>query len=122
MSERPEPRWLSVAVVRAIHADQVRQHGGHLGVRAAALLESALERADLCDVAAAAGYGIARNHPFVDGNKRVAFQVMYVFLGLNGLRIIAAEPEVVGIMVRVAAGAASEADLVGWLRAHAEAR
>lgn len=89
---------------RAIHSDQVREHGGSLGLRDAGLLESALARpmnrfqyqedADLCDLAAAYGVGIARNHPFVDGNQRVAFQAMYVFLGLNRLRIDAAEEEV----------------------------
>ena len=127
-----EPRWLSLAVVRAIHSDQVREHGGSAGLRDAGLLESALARPvnrfqyeedpDLCDLAAAYGFGIARNHPFVDGNKRVAFQAMYVFLGLNGLRIGAAEEEVVDLILRLARGELDEEDLAGWLRDHVSPR
>lgn len=123
---RPEPRWISRAVAFAIHADQARQHGGFPRLRDQGLLESALERApnrwrydptaDLCALAAAYGIGLAQNHPFVDGNKRTAFQVMYVFLGLNGLRIIASEPEVVTVMLAVAGGELNEEGLTEWLR------
>ena len=123
---------MSRAAVRAIHADQIREHGGSLGLRDAGLLESALERprhrrhyeptSDLMRLAAAYGYGLARNHAFIDGNKRVAFQVMYVFLGLNGYRISAPEPEVVAIMLSVADGRTDEQALADWLRAHAQAR
>jgi len=123
---------VSRAAVRAIHADQIREHGGSLGLRDAGLLESALERprhrrhyeptSDLMRLAAAYGYGLARNHAFIDGNKRVAFQVMYVFLGLNGYRISAPEPEVVAIMLSVADGRTDEQALADWLRAHAQAR
>lgn len=123
---------MSRAAVRAIHADQIREHGGSLGLRDAGLLESALERprhrrhyeptSDLMRLAAAYGYGLARNHAFIDGNKRVAFQVMYVFLGLNGYRISAPEPEVVAIMLSVADGRTDEQALADWIRAHAQAR
>src|SRR5919108_5125004 len=85
-----EPRWLNVTMILAIHSDQIQQHGGSLGLRDRGLLDSALARrrnryhyesaADLVDLAAASGFAIARNHPFVDGNKRVAFQAMYVSL------------------------------------------
>jgi death on curing protein len=122
---RKEPRWVPLPVVVAIHADQIRQHGGGQGIRDRGLLESALARpvhrweyettSDLGELAAAYGYGIARNHPFVDGNKRTAFQVMYVFLGLNGYRIQTAEEEVVRIVEGVASGALDERALAAWL-------
>jgi death-on-curing protein len=127
-----EPRWLSKTVILAIHADQIREHGGLLGIREMALLESALDRprnrmnygsdSDLEILAAAYGFGIARNHPFVDGNKRVAFQAMYVFLGINGLEITADEEEVVRMALALAAGDLTEAELAGWLRNHTARR
>jgi death on curing protein len=127
-----EPRWLSATMIRAIHTSQVQEHGGSLGLRDKGLLDSALDRprnrfhyepeADLIDLAASYGFGLARNHPFVDGNKRVAFQAMYVFLGLNGLRIDAEEPEVVRIILALAAGELQERDLVEWLRQHTASR
>lgn len=134
MSEpgRAEPRWLSPTLVRAIHADQVRQHGGSLGLRDNDLLHSALARAqnrwhydtdaELVELAAAYGFGLVRNHPFVDGNKRVAFQTMYVFLGLNGWRITAEEPEVVRLMLDAASGTIDERALADWLREHIDRR
>ena len=127
-----EPRWLSETVVLTVHADQIREHGGSLGLRDGGLLDSALSRprnrfayesgSDLCDLAASYGFGIARNHPFVDGNKRVAFQAMYVFLGLNGLRIDAPEEEVVGLMLALASGGLEEPELASWLRDHTSPR
>lgn len=127
-----EPRWLSTVTVLTIHADQITSHGGSFGLRDRGLLQSALDRprnrfhyepsSDLLSLAASYGFGLARNHPFVDGNKRVAFQAMYVFLGLNGLRIEAEEEEVVGLMVSVAAGEIDEAGIAAWLREHAVAR
>jgi death on curing protein len=127
-----EPRWLSATMIRAIHTSQVHDHGGSLGLRDQGLLDSALARprdrfhyepeADLIDLAASYGFGLARNHPFVDGNKRVAFQAMYIFLGLNALRIDAGEPEVVRVILALAAGDLSEPDLAGWLRQHTSSR
>lgn len=123
-----EPRWLSETVALTVHADQIREHGGSLGVRDRGLLDSALSRprnrfvyesgSDLCDLAASHGFGIARNHPFVDGNKRVAFQAMYIFLGLNGLRIDAPEEEVVALILALASGDLDEPELASWLRDH----
>ncbi len=123
-----EPRWIPPVYVLAIHADQVRGHGGSLGLRDRGLLESALERpknrfrydpeADLASLAAAYGFGLAQNHPFVDGKKRVAFQAMYLFLGLNGFRIEAREEEVVLLILSLASGQLDEASLPTWLRAH----
>ena len=127
-----EPRWLPPVYVLAIHADQVQSHGGALGLRDRALLESALERprnklryepdADLASLAAAYGFGLARNHPFVDGNKRVAFQAMYLFLGLNGLRIEAPEEDVVLLILSLASGRLDEAALADWLRTYSTPR
>jgi death on curing protein len=127
-----EPRWLTQAVVLAIHADQIRAHGGTLGLRDRGLLESALDRprnrfhyqsdVGLHGLAAAYGFALANNHPFVDGNKRVAFQAMYVFLGLNGLRITASEEDVVSLMLSVARGDLGEGDLTSWLEANTAPR
>jgi death on curing protein len=119
-------------MIRAIHTSQVQEHGGSLGLRDPALLDSALDRpqnrfhyeseAALFDLAAAYGFGLARNHPFVDGNKRVAFQAMYVFLGLNGLRIEAEEPDVVRLILALASGELSEPELADWLRQNTVSR
>lgn len=121
-----EPLWLERRLVDAIHADQIRQHGGSHGVRDSGLVESALARArqrwgyepetDLPALAASYGYGLARNQGYVDGNKRTGYMAMYVFLGLNGLEIESAEPEVVAVMVEVASGERSEEELAEWLR------
>jgi len=123
-----EPRWLAPVHVLAIHSDQIQAHGGAVGLRDRGLLESALERprnrfryepdSDLSALAAAYGFGIARDHPFLDGNKRVAFQAMYLFLGLNGFRIDVAEEEVVATILALASGELDEASLAAWLRDH----
>ncbi|MDZ4258649.1 MAG: type II toxin-antitoxin system death-on-curing family toxin [Gemmatimonadales bacterium] len=127
-----EPRWLNATMIRAIHTSQTQEHGGSLGLRDQGLLDSALDRprnrfhhepeADLFDLAAAYGFGLARNHPFVDGNKRIAFQAMYLFLGLNGLRIDAGEPEVVRLVLALAAGDLPEPKLAAWLKQHTSSR
>lgn len=121
-----EPRWLSIVHILAIHADQIQAHGGSLGVRDRGLLESALQRPrnrflyepenDLAALAAAYGFGISANHPFIDGNKRVAFQAMYLFLGLNRFRIEAPEEEVVSLILALASGELDEPLLAEWLR------
>ena len=123
---------MSVDVVLALHADQVRTHGGSPGLRDSGLLESALDRprnrlgyapeSDLFSLAASYGFGIARNHAFVDGNKRVAFQAVYLFLGLNGFRIEAPEEEVVAVVLALASGELAEVELSSWLRDHAVRR
>lgn len=128
MREAPEPRWLSRLMVDTLHQELIREHGGSYGVRDAGLIESALSRprtrwsyepeSDLASLAAAFGFGLARNHGFVDGNKRVAFMSLYVFLGLNGLDLEVSEPEVVAVMTSVADGSLKEEDLVAWIRTH----
>jgi death-on-curing protein len=127
-----EPRWVDRVVVDAIHLDQIREHGGLAGLTDENALESALARprqkweyesdVDLPGLAAAYGFGLCRNHPYRDGNKRVAFIVMVVLLELNGVRFDAAEPEVVTVMFELAAGRLSEKELAEWLRAHTTRR
>lgn len=121
-----EPVWLTRALVEALHADQVREHGGRLGLRDAGLLESALARprhvwgyegdADLATLAAEYGFGLARNHAFLDGNKRIAFVATNVFLILNGFELEASEPEVVETIIRVADGRLTRGKFIAWIR------
>ncbi|MDI6711983.1 MAG: type II toxin-antitoxin system death-on-curing family toxin [Anaerosomatales bacterium] len=123
---------MSRVVVDAIHADMIATHGGLFGARDEDALEAALARprqrwnyepaADLPQLAAAYAYGIARNHPYRDGNKRVAFVTAVTFLGLNGLDFVADEADVVATMLRLAAGEAEEGDLAEWIRRHARKR
>lgn len=126
---RTEPRWVPRVVVDAVHLDLVREHGGLQGVRDEDALESALARPrqrwaygdepDMADLAAAYAFGLARNHPYFDGNKRIAFVAMAVFMGLNGQRLDATQEEVVAVMLELAGGALSEASLAAWVREHA---
>ena len=107
-----EPVWLSAQLARAIHDDQIAQHGGSVGIRDENLFLASLDRPknlfaygtspNLFDLAAAYGYGIAKNHPFIDGNKRTGFILMAVFLELNGYSFDAPEMEVVLMMERLA--------------------
>ena len=123
-----EPRWVARVVVDAIQIDMLLTHGGMPGLRDENLLESALARprqrfsyesiTDLAALAAAYGYGLARNHPYNDGNKRVAFVVMAVFLGLNGLELAASEADVVTAIVALASGKLDEETLADWIRLH----
>ena len=125
-----EPRWVSLDLLLAIHARQIAEHGGGEGIRDRALLESALARAqqlfayggrdvDLLALAPALGFGIARNHPFVDGNKRTAYIAMRLFLRINEWDLAASAIDRYRIMIRLAAGDLEEPELVAWLRAHA---
>jgi death-on-curing protein len=125
----PEPVWLTRAMISMLHSAQIGEHGGSRGVRDEALIESALARprnrweyepdADLFTIAAAYGYGLTKNHGFIDGNKRVGFMAAYVFLGLNGFDLEAPEPDVVLTMLDLASGDLSEDEFGQWLRAHA---
>lgn len=120
-----EPTWIPRHAIEAAHAAQVREHGGQLGLRDEGLLESALARprnrrhseesVALAFLAASYGYGLAKNHPFLDGNKRIALVAMNMFLILNGHEIEAEEPEVVDAMIRVADGRLDEDGLARWL-------
>jgi death-on-curing protein len=125
---RRSPLWLGRVVVDAIHADQVREHGGLAGVRDENVLESALARPqqkhaydpdiDLAGLAAAYAFGLARNHPYRDGNKRIAFLALVTFLGLNGTEFDATDEDVVSTMLALAAGTLSETQLGRWIRKH----
>jgi death-on-curing protein len=123
-----EPRWLDIDLALDFHAEQLALFGGPDGVRDIGLLESALARpvnrfaygeTDLSILAAAYGFGIAKNHPFVDGNKRTALASMIVFLGLNGIDLDAPQEEAAAIVLSLAAGEVTEDILAGWIAAHA---
>ena len=115
-------------MLEAIHQAQIREHGGSPGVRDEGLLESVLARpqhkfayatkAEWGTLAAAYAFGLAKNHGFVDGNKRVGFMAAYVFLGLNGYDLDADEPQIVATMEGVAASKVTEAALAKWFKAH----
>ena len=120
--------WVAETIVRAIHEAQLSEHGGIAGIRDEGLLSSALARPhnleaygedpDAAALAAAYVFGIARNHPFLDGNKRAAFVVMELFLSLNGWNLEASDAICVGMMMTLAAGDLSEKMLAKWLRGH----
>ena len=120
--------WIEESVVWAIHEAQLAEHGGSAGVRDAGLLAWALARPgqldaygepppDAFDLAAAYGFGIARNHPFIDGNKRTAYVCAELFLVLNGWRFDGNDAACVTHMLALAAGELSETDFAAWLRA-----
>ena len=111
----------------AAHAEQLTEHGGGDGIRDAGMLDSAMARPrnladygepDVADLAAAYAYGIARNHPFVDGNKRTAAVISETFLMLNGQALQATDAQLVVAFVALAAGELSEPELTDWFRQH----
>jgi death-on-curing protein len=120
--------WVVASVVLAIHESQLSEHGGAAGVRDEGLLASALARprnleaygedVDAAALAASYAFGIARNHPFFDGNKRTAFVVMELFLNLNGWYLEASDAVCISMMQTLAAGSLSEEMLAKWLRGH----
>jgi death-on-curing protein len=123
--------WLGRAVLIAAHDEQLAEHGGAAGFRDEGLLDSALARPlnlaaygkpDASALAASYAVGLAKNHPFVDGNKRTAFIAMELFLWLNGFELNANDAECVLAMLAVAAGEWDEATLAAWLRSHLAAR
>lgn len=132
MAKRREPRWLSRVVVDAIHNDQLREHGGLPGIRDENALESALARpqqkwhyADRTDVpmlAAAYAFGLVRNHPYRDGNKRIGLLALITFLGLNGHDLAATDADVVAEILALADGRVSEQALADWIRHHSAKR
>ena len=118
-------RWIPEAAVLAMHDEGLAAHGGSEGLRDEGLLSSALNRPrhhasygtpSVFDLAAAYAFGIIRNHPFVDGNKRTGFLAAYVFLGLNGWNLIVPEPEVVAAVIALACGEMEEAGFAAWLQ------
>lgn len=124
-------RWLAADVLLAVHEEQLAEHGGAPGVRDMGLFESALARPlnlaaygdpDTAALAAAYGVGLAKNHPFIDGNKRTAFVAVELFLALNGIDLVADDAACVLTMLGVAAGHIDEPAFATWLRTHTQPR
>jgi len=120
-----EPVWLDVEILIDLHAEQLALFGGPDGIRDQGVLESALGRplnkfaygeTDLAALAAACAYGIARNHPFVDGNKRAAFGAMIVFLGLNDIDFLVPPEEATAMILSLAASEVGEEGLTRWIK------
>jgi death on curing protein len=125
MEEVKEPAWIAYEQVIAIHSRQLRRFGGAPGLRDDGLLRSAIERpankwhyeqAGLAELAAAYAFGLAKNHAFVDGNKRIAFMIMMTFLRNNGVRFAPDQAQATAIIMALAAGEVSEENLVRWIR------
>jgi death-on-curing protein len=124
------PRWIDQRALLLLHSETLAEHGGLAGVRDHGLLESALARprnlqayepgSDLARLAAAYGFGIARNHPFNDGNKRAAFLAMGLFLQINGRELIADPVEAIAVILRLAEGKLGEPDLAEWIRRNSD--
>lgn len=125
-----EPRWIDARLVEAIHRRQLAEHGGSTGVRDPGALDSALARprqlfayggedVDMPALAAAYAYGITRNHPFVDGNKRTAYVLCRTFLLINGWDLVGPLAERYPLFLGLAAGEIGEDELAEWIRAHA---
>ena len=124
-------RWIGEAAVLAIHDAQLNEHGGPAGIRDEGALESALARPvdraaygspDIFELAAAYAFGLSRNHPFIDGNKRVSLVVTELFLDLNGYALRASDIDCVSQWQDLSSGAVSEADMAAWLKARCERR
>lgn len=125
--DRIEPIWLGTDIALAIHDRQLAEHGGLSGVRDEGLLESALAKPvnkwgygenDLCALAAAYGFGVARNHPFADGNKRTPWVLARTFLVLNDRQLVFDREEAIATVQTLAAGELPEDDLAAWFREH----
>ncbi len=127
-----EPEWIEVETVHRLHARQLAEHGGMQGLRDEGMLHSAMNRPlskwdyempkpDICSLAAAYAYGLAKNHPFLDGNKRSAAVVCEVFLILNGRQATATEEEKYPVYLALAAGEIGEEEFAAWLRENTSA-
>jgi death on curing protein len=123
----PDIAWIDIEVVFAIHEEQLAAHGGQAGVRDRGLLESALGRPkyrfahgehSLARLAASYAFGLSRNHPFVDGNKRTSLVVAELFLEVNGSELTATDAECVTTFLRLASGDLTEAQLAEWIAVH----
>ena len=124
-------RWIDRRAIELLHDESIAEHGGAGGLRDEGLLESALARPlnlvacgdpDAAALAAAYATGLARNHPFVDGNKRAAFLAAGMFLALNGWRLVATQADATLTMLAVASGTLDEAAFAAWLRSHLQPR
>jgi death-on-curing protein len=124
-------RWVDKRLLLLLHDESLAEHGGATGLRDEGLLDSALARPlnlaayeapDVASLAASYALGLAKNHPFVDGNKRAAFLALGLFLGLNGRRLTASQAEATVAIFQLASGELSESELADWVRAHSAAR
>jgi len=124
-------RWVDPNALLLLHDESIAEHGGASGFRDQSLFESAINRPvhqaaygqpDAAALAAAYGVGLAKNHAFIDGNKRVAFLAVGLFLALNGYRLVASQADATLIMLGVAAGSVDEPGFADWLRQHIQAR
>jgi death-on-curing protein len=131
VTEGPKVVWLSRKLILAIHDLQIAEHGGDAGLRDSGLLDSALARPlnhagygepDTAEPGALYALAIARNHPFIDGNKRAAWAALVTFLDLNGLDFAPAEIEAATTMLRMAAGDLPDAEFIAWVRSHTSTR
>ena len=125
-----EPNWLLIEAVVAVHKRLIAEHGGSPEVRDPGLLESALSRpvnrfvydpqASLFDLATSYAFGLSSNHPFIDGNKRIAFTAIAMFLGDNGYRFVPDKLEALQVILALASGEVDEPQLARWIAANAE--
>ena len=126
---KDKPVWITEEIVLAIHARQITEHGGSAGIRDKSLLQSALARPqqlyaygdaspDIAALAASLAYGIAKNHPFVDGNKRTAAVLCELFVVINGSNLEAGDEEMLSVFLSLAEGSLEETELANWLRSH----
>ncbi|OIQ63829.1 toxin Doc [mine drainage metagenome] len=118
-------KWINRQVLLLLHDESLAEHGGASGLRDEGLLDSALarplnlalyEQPDIAELAASYGVGLAKNHAFIDGNKRAAFLAVGLFLALNGYRLSATQADATLIMLSVASGGSPEADFANWIR------
>ncbi|HET7107005.1 MAG TPA: type II toxin-antitoxin system death-on-curing family toxin [Candidatus Acidoferrum sp.] len=127
-----QPHWISRRALLYLHSASLATFGGSTGIRDEGLLESALARpqnrfyyapeSDLSELAASYGFGIAKNHPFVDGNKRAAFHSVGLFLSINGYELVADQLDAIQAMISLAAGELNEEQFAGWIRKNTQAR
>jgi death on curing protein len=124
-------RWIDRRALLLLHDESIAEHGGAAGIRDEGLLDSALARPlnlmaygdpDWAELAASYGVGLAKNHPFVDGNKRAAFLAVGLFLALNGHRLVATQADATLTMLAVASGSLDEPGFAAWLRTHSRPR
>lgn len=124
-------RWVDKRLLLLLHDESLAEHGGATGLRDEGLLDSALARPlnlaayeapDVASLAASYALGLAKNHPFVDGNKRAAFLALGLFLGLNGMRLTASQADATVAIFRLASGELSESELADWVRVNSVAR
>ena len=127
-----EPRWIDRRAILLLHSASLAEHGGLAGIRDEALLDTALNRprnrfayesaSDIFALAAAYGFGLAKNHPFHDGNKRAAFLAIGLFLSLNGYKLVVEQVDAIRTMLSLAAGKLQEDALAAWIREHSVPR